>query len=160
MPRLLQPDLDLGESLFEQLSRETRQGRGIVRDSYGAGEQAAHDIMRAAAESLGLEVSVDAIGNLMMVLPGADRRAPQILMGSHLDSVPQGGNFDGAATIDLNDLNSVLNSLGTSFANNAAVLDARQLVAQSTPTPEPASLCAFLGLPALLLSRMGRSRRR
>ncbi len=91
--------MELATTLFEQLDRATRRGRGIVRDTYGAGEQAAHDIMRAAALRIGLEISVDAIGNLTMTLPGADRRAPRILIGSHLDSVPQGGNFDGAAGV-------------------------------------------------------------
>ncbi len=95
----VEPDLNLASGLFESLSRETRQGRGIVRDSYGAGEQAAHDIMRSAAESLRLAIAVDAIGNLMMTLPGRDRGAAGILIGSHLDSVPQGGNFDGAAGV-------------------------------------------------------------
>jgi N-carbamoyl-L-amino-acid hydrolase len=94
-----EPDLDLAASLFDALSRATRRGRGIVRDSYGAGEQAAHDIMRSAAGVMGLQVSVDAIGNLTMTLPGRDRSAPRIIMGSHLDSVPQGGNFDGAAGV-------------------------------------------------------------
>jgi beta-ureidopropionase / N-carbamoyl-L-amino-acid hydrolase len=92
-------DLDLAETLFRQLDRATRRGQGIVRDSYGPGEQAAHDIVRAAAERIGLEVSVDAIGNLAMTLPGKDRCTPRILIGSHLDSVPQGGNFDGAAGV-------------------------------------------------------------
>jgi beta-ureidopropionase / N-carbamoyl-L-amino-acid hydrolase len=96
---MTQVDLDLAGSLFGQLDRATRSGRGIVRDSYGDGEQAAHDIMRAAAERIGLEISIDAIGNLTMTLPGKDRRAPRILMGSHLDSVPRGGNFDGAAGV-------------------------------------------------------------
>jgi beta-ureidopropionase / N-carbamoyl-L-amino-acid hydrolase len=50
----LRPDLELAGSLFEKLSTATRQGRGIVRDSYGPGEQAAHDIMRSAAEHTGL----------------------------------------------------------------------------------------------------------
>jgi N-carbamoyl-L-amino-acid hydrolase len=95
----LQPDLKLAAALFDSLSSATRRGRGIVRDSYGAGEQAAHDIMRAAAESMGLNVSIDAIGNLMMTLPGRDRLAPRIIIGSHLDSVPQGGNYDGAAGV-------------------------------------------------------------
>ena len=95
----LQPDLDLAASLFDALSRATRRGRGIVRDSYGAGEQAAHDIVRAAAQALDLEVSIDPIGNLSMTLPGADRQAARIVIGSHLDSVPQGGNFDGAAGV-------------------------------------------------------------
>src|ERR1700728_118365 len=94
---LVRPDLALAASLFESLSRATRQGRGIVRDSYGVGEQAAHDIMRSAAETIGLDVSVDALGTLTMTLPGRDRSAQRLIMGSHLDSVPQGGNYDGAA---------------------------------------------------------------
>jgi N-carbamoyl-L-amino-acid hydrolase len=95
----LEPDLKLAAALFDSLSRTTRRGPGIVRESFGAGEQAAHDIMRAAAEALGLEVAVDPIGNLMMTLPGLDRLAPRIIIGSHLDSVPQGGNYDGAAGV-------------------------------------------------------------
>lgn len=94
-----QPDLDLAAAVFEALDRATRHGRGIVRDSYGAGEQAAHDIVRAAAGGLGLEIAADALGNLFMTLPGRDRSAPRIIMGSHLDSVPQGGNYDGAAGV-------------------------------------------------------------
>jgi N-carbamoyl-L-amino-acid hydrolase len=95
----LQPDLHLAASLFDSLSRATRRGRGIVRDSYGPGEQAAHDIMRACAATLDLEIVIDAIGNLMMTLPGRDRGAPRIIVGSHLDSVSQGGNYDGAAGV-------------------------------------------------------------
>jgi len=95
----LQPDLKLAASLFDSLREATRRGSGIVRDSYGDGEQAAHDIMSTAAQGLDLEVSVDAIGNLMMTLAGRDRRAPFIVIGSHLDSVPQGGNYDGAAGV-------------------------------------------------------------
>ncbi|MBV8806466.1 MAG: M20/M25/M40 family metallo-hydrolase [Sinobacteraceae bacterium] len=97
--RSIHIDLGLAESLFGQLDRATRRGRGIVRDSYGEGEQAAHDIVRAAGEAIGLEISIDAIGNLTMTLPGRERHAPRILIGSHLDSVPQGGNFDGAAGV-------------------------------------------------------------
>ncbi len=94
-----QADLELAAALFDALARATRRGRGIVRDSYGAGEQAAHDIVRSAASEVGLEIAIDAIGNLFMTLPGRDRDAPGIFMGSHLDSVPQGGNYDGAAGV-------------------------------------------------------------
>ena len=96
---MTQADLSLDGSLFAQLDRATRRGRGIVRDSYGDGEQAAHDIMQAAARQIGLGISTDAIGNLTLTLAGKDRSAPRILIGSHLDSVPQGGNFDGAAGV-------------------------------------------------------------
>jgi N-carbamoyl-L-amino-acid hydrolase len=95
----IKPDVDLGARLFEDLSLATRVGRGIVRDSYGDGEQAAHDIVRSAARSLDLETAIDAIGNLTMTLSGRDRAAPRIIIGSHLDSVPQGGNYDGAAGV-------------------------------------------------------------
>jgi beta-ureidopropionase / N-carbamoyl-L-amino-acid hydrolase len=95
----VQADLGLALSLFDRLSRTTRHGQGIVRDSYGPGEQAAHDIARSQAEAIGLEVSLDAIGNLTMTLPGRDRSARRIIIGSHLDSVPQGGNYDGAAGV-------------------------------------------------------------
>ncbi len=99
MSAAIEPDLQLAAALFAALSSATRRGRGIVRDSYGDGEQAAHDIVRSAAQTLGLEVSVDAIGNLSMTLPGRERRAPRVIMGSHLDSVPQGGNYDGATGV-------------------------------------------------------------
>jgi beta-ureidopropionase / N-carbamoyl-L-amino-acid hydrolase len=99
MSGAIQPDLDLAASLFAGLSRTTRRGRGIVRDSYGVGEQAAHDLARSAATAIGLEIEIDPIGNLFMTLPGRDRRAPRIIIGSHLDSVPQGGNYDGAAGV-------------------------------------------------------------
>jgi beta-ureidopropionase / N-carbamoyl-L-amino-acid hydrolase len=95
----VEPDIELAERLFADLSSRTRKGVGIERDSYGLGEQAAHDLMRRTAETLGLEVSVDAIGNLLMRQPGAARQVPGILVGSHLDSVPQGGNYDGAAGV-------------------------------------------------------------
>lgn len=95
----MQPDIKLAARLFDTLDRTTRRGRGIDRDSYGDGEQAAHDLARAAAESLALETTVDPIGNLLMTLPGRNRRAPRIIVGSHLDSSPQSGNYDGAAGV-------------------------------------------------------------
>lgn len=99
MTDLILPDIDLADRLFQQLDRATRQGPGIVRDTYGPGEQAAHDIVGVAAEALELEVKTDAALNLYMTLPGRDRTAPATIVGSHLDSVLQGGNFDGAAGV-------------------------------------------------------------
>jgi N-carbamoyl-L-amino-acid hydrolase len=55
--------------------------------------------VRSAASRLGLDISIDAIGNLMMTHPGRSRSAPSVIIGSHLDSVPQGGNYDGAAGV-------------------------------------------------------------
>lgn len=95
----LTPDVALAARLFDALRAATFDGVGVTRDAYGAGEQTAHDIVRAEAEALGLEVTTDAAGNMLMTLPGTDRAAKRIVLGSHLDSVPQGGNFDGAAGV-------------------------------------------------------------
>ena len=85
--------------LFDELERVSADAGGVTRDAYGAGEQAACDVIAEAARELDLEVSHDAAGNLYAVLPGADRSAPALAVGSHLDSVPRGGNYDGAAGI-------------------------------------------------------------
>ena len=95
----LTPDVDLAARLFEALREASFDGVGVTRDSYGPGEQRAHDIVRAEAAALGLEIAVDPAGNMLMTLPGTDRTAKRIVLGSHLDSVPQGGNFDGAAGV-------------------------------------------------------------
>ena len=72
---------------------------GVTRDSYGAGEQFAHDLVARHAVSIGLEVRRDAACNTYMVWPGRDREASFIVIGSHLDSVAGGGNFDGSAGV-------------------------------------------------------------
>jgi N-carbamoyl-L-amino-acid hydrolase len=46
-----------------------------------------------------LETRTDHAGNLYMTLPGADRAAKRIVLGSHLDSVPRGGDYDGTAGV-------------------------------------------------------------
>ena len=45
-----QPDIALAESLFEFLRAATTDGDGVTRESYGPGENAAHVIVREAAE--------------------------------------------------------------------------------------------------------------
>jgi N-carbamoyl-L-amino-acid hydrolase len=93
------PDIALAESLFLQLERDSHDGIGITRDAYGRGEQLAHERMVNVARDLGLEVARDAAANLYITMPGRNRAAPALLTGSHLDSVPRGGNFDGAAGV-------------------------------------------------------------
>jgi len=84
--------------LFARLRAPWPEG-GVERDTFGAGEQHAHDLLLARGRALGLESSVDFAGNLWLTLPGRDRGAPAWVTGSHLDSVPQGGNYDGAAGV-------------------------------------------------------------
>ena len=86
-------------ALFDELRAGSRDGRGVTRDSYGAGEQFAHQLVAARADELRLETQRDHAANLLMTLKGAERSAPRLMTGSHLDSVAQGGNFDGAAGV-------------------------------------------------------------
>ena len=95
----LRPDITLAQRLFDALREQTFDGVGVTREAYGRGEEIAHSLVRAEAEALGLEISVDFAGNMYMTLPGTDRSLPRIILGSHLDSVPQGGNYDGAAGV-------------------------------------------------------------
>jgi N-carbamoyl-L-amino-acid hydrolase len=95
----VQPDLELAQSVFDELAVNTRVGRGIVRASYGEGENFAHRLVATVATRLALEVKTDSALNLYMTMPGRDRSLPRFMVGSHMDSVPQGGNFDGAAGV-------------------------------------------------------------
>jgi N-carbamoyl-L-amino-acid hydrolase len=88
------------ERLFSQLAAGTRDAQGgITRPSYGAGEQFAHNLLAREAAQMGLSVAHDAALNTYMTLPGRAADSLSIIIGSHLDSVAQGGNFDGAAGV-------------------------------------------------------------
>jgi allantoate deiminase len=67
-------------------------GPGANRIGYSPEEDEAHVLARGWLEEAGLDVSVDEAGNLF----GRASRSAEIWTGSHLDTVPQGGKFDGA----------------------------------------------------------------
>lgn len=81
-----------------RLGRLAQFGRtpegGITRFAFSPEEKAATDTVAAWMAEAGLEVRRDAAGNLFGRLAGK-RPGPAVLTGSHLDSVPNGGNFDG-----------------------------------------------------------------
>nr|WP_315594558.1 hydantoinase/carbamoylase family amidase [uncultured Cupriavidus sp.] len=89
----------LAEQLFTDIRALSFDGVGITRDSYGAGESATADYLKRVAAQHGLHVQSDHAANLVFSLPDEDARAPAAWVGSHMDSVPQGGNFDGLAGI-------------------------------------------------------------
>ena len=87
-----------GERLNGALGQFDTVGRtasGINRVAYSdldlAGRKFALDLARAA----GLEPRIDAAGNILGRLEGTSPTLPPILIGSHIDSVTDGGNFDG-----------------------------------------------------------------
>jgi N-carbamoyl-L-amino-acid hydrolase len=72
---------------------------GVNRQALSDGEIAAWRRVIGWAREADLTPSTDAAGNLFLTLAGCDRAAPPFLIGSHLDSQPTGGKFDGAAGV-------------------------------------------------------------
>jgi acetylornithine deacetylase/succinyl-diaminopimelate desuccinylase-like protein len=70
-------------------------GPGANRVGGSQAEQDAHELVTGWLEEAGLSVEVDPDGNLLGRLLGDDADAAEIWVGSHLDSVPNGGRFDG-----------------------------------------------------------------
>lgn len=95
------PSLAFALDLLGRLAAETEDTPGVTRASFGAGEATAHRLAAEAARAIGMKVRWDLVGTLHATLPGRDRSLPAVVIGSHLDSVPHGGNFDGAAGVVL-----------------------------------------------------------
>ena len=68
---------------------------GVSRLGFSPEDQAARAWLVERMKEAGLDVWVDAAANLHGRRAGTDRSMPTILFGSHIDSVPKGGNFDG-----------------------------------------------------------------
>ncbi|HRJ57519.1 MAG TPA: Zn-dependent hydrolase [Anaerolineales bacterium] len=69
---------------------------GVDRPTFSKAHLAARKWFREHIESSGLEFRTDGAGNHSAFLPCDDPNAPTLILGSHLDSVPNGGRFDGA----------------------------------------------------------------
>jgi beta-ureidopropionase / N-carbamoyl-L-amino-acid hydrolase len=89
----------MAEKLFSDVRELTFDGVGVTRQSYGRGESDTADYLRAFAASEGLEVRADRAANLVFGLPQTAAASAVTWCGSHIDSVPQGGNFDGYAGV-------------------------------------------------------------
>lgn len=68
---------------------------GTTRLSYSAEFLAAQEYLRQEMLKIGMQVEVDPIGNLVGTYKGTDTDLVPVMSGSHLDTVPLGGNFDG-----------------------------------------------------------------
>jgi N-carbamoyl-L-amino-acid hydrolase len=88
-----------GKRLWDSLMDMARIGAtakgGVRRLTLSDVDRQGRDHFRAQCEAAGLTVRVDAIGNMFARRPGRDPKRLPVLMGSHLDSQPSGGKFDG-----------------------------------------------------------------
>ncbi len=68
---------------------------GITRYSLSPAAISARQEYEKRMKAIGAEIEVDDVGNMYATLPGSDPDAKRIVMASHVDSVKNGGNYDG-----------------------------------------------------------------
>ncbi|MGG4610284.1 M20 family metallo-hydrolase [Providencia sp. Me31A] len=86
------------KSVFEKLKSFSARPdeKGITRLAYSKEDQSAHSYMVEIMKEAGFSVRQDAVGNVFCRLPGKCSDLPAVGTGSHLDTVPNGGAYDGA----------------------------------------------------------------
>lgn len=88
------------ESHIDTLSTYTATpGKGTTRLTYSQEDLLARQYIKAKMEEYGLTVREDGLGNIFGKLEGSVKDAPSVLIGSHFDSVPNGGSYDGPAGV-------------------------------------------------------------
>jgi N-carbamoyl-L-amino-acid hydrolase len=85
----------LWDSLMETAAFGATPKGGIRRLTLSDDDRKVRDWFKRACEELGCSVKVDSVGNMFATRPGRDNALLPIAMGSHLDTQPTGGKFDG-----------------------------------------------------------------
>src|SRR2546429_9256752 len=89
-----------GERLWSSLMELARIGAtpkgGVRRVTLTPADREGRELFARWCREAGLDLRVDAIGNMFARPQGDDQAAPPVVMGSHLDTQPNGGRFDGA----------------------------------------------------------------
>lgn len=68
---------------------------GMARLALNDDDRKVRRWLHSEAEALGCTVTVDQMGNMFAVRPGKSKSAAPVMMGSHLDTQPTGGRYDG-----------------------------------------------------------------
>lgn len=80
---------------IDDLAHFSQGDRGVTRLAFSDEDQAARQYIERLMGEAGLTVRTDPFGNLIGRLEGTDPKAPAVVTGSHLDTVPEGGKYDG-----------------------------------------------------------------
>jgi len=153
------PNVDAAFDFLDELLRVSGDGSGgVMRIAYGQGEQEAHDALKRAGPRYGLAVEQDFAGNTYVRLKGRDPAAKCVVIGSHLDSVPHGGNFDGALGVatGLAAIAGIAAS-GRTLDRDVLVMGVRAEESCYFPAPYIGSRMALGTLPAAVLDGLRRS---
>ncbi|MFY9572039.1 MAG: Zn-dependent hydrolase [Blastocatellia bacterium] len=88
-----------GARIVERLMSLSQYGKnpqgGVSRVAYSEADRQGREYVAGLMRDAVLEVSVDAAGNIVGRRAGGDSTLKPLIMGSHIDSVPEGGNYDG-----------------------------------------------------------------
>ncbi|MBT2682405.1 Zn-dependent hydrolase [Bacillus sp. ISL-37] len=88
------------EQHIHQISEYTATpGKGTTRLTYSQEDLKTRNYIKGKMREYGLEVREDGFGNIFGKLEGALKDAPSVMVGSHFDSVPHGGSYDGPAGV-------------------------------------------------------------
>lgn len=74
-------------------------GEGYTRFSYSQEDLKARNYLLEEIYRLGLNTTIDGVGNILARLQGSNKDAPPVLIGSHIDTVLRGGMFDGVVGV-------------------------------------------------------------
>ncbi|KAK7427318.1 hypothetical protein QQZ08_006255 [Neonectria magnoliae] len=74
---------------------ETSTETGMARLSLDDSDKEVRGWFMSEAKALGCDAFVDQMGNLFAIRPGKNKTVPPVMMGSHLDTQPTGGRYDG-----------------------------------------------------------------
>ncbi|NCB96517.1 MAG: M28 family peptidase, partial [Negativicutes bacterium] len=77
----------------------TDSEEGITRLAFTDMDWRGRDYIKSLMADAGLTIREDAFGNVIGRLPGRNESLPSIMSGSHTDSVPRGGNYDGVVGV-------------------------------------------------------------
>ncbi len=94
--------MELSRRIYDGLEEDWQEGsdtteRGIYRPGYSEEETAAIKILANESSPLGGTPYQDKVGNVHILFKGADKSRAPLMIGSHMDAVPQGGRYDGSA---------------------------------------------------------------
>ncbi|MFY8119134.1 MAG: Zn-dependent hydrolase, partial [Roseateles sp.] len=88
-----------GQRLWDSLMELARIGAtekgGVCRLALTSLDQQGRDLVTRWAREAGMTITVDKIGNVFMRRAGRNSALPPVMTGSHIDTQPTGGKFDG-----------------------------------------------------------------
>jgi N-carbamoyl-L-amino-acid hydrolase len=112
------------QRLWDALMHTARIGAtpkgGICRLTLTDLDRQVRDWFKTQCEALGCTVAVDEVGNMFARRPGKNQNLPPIAMGSHLDTQPTGGKFDGVLGV-LGALEALRTLHETGYETNAPI---------------------------------------